>query len=138
MGDTVIWPMSRILACLALFSFAQPALAGLTVCNKTAHPAKLALGRFDGTRWTSQGWWRIAGHRCATVISNPLDARYYYLYASDGGPGSWDGGHGFCTAATDTFKIAGRGDCAGRGYDRKDFFEVDTGDRPDFTQSLSD
>lgn len=130
--------MNRILAFLALLLPAQPALAGLTVCNETARPAKLALGRFDGTHWTSQGWWTIASHRCTAVVPTPLDARYYYLYASDGGPGSWDGGHSFCTAATDTFKITGRGDCAGRGYDRKDFFEVDTGDRPDFTQSLSD
>lgn len=138
MGDTVKRSMNRFLAILVLFLLAQPAFAGLTVCNKTAHPAKLALGRFDGTHWTSRGWWTIASHRCTAVISTPLDARYYYLYASDGGPGSWDGGHGFCTAAADTFEIAGRGDCAGRGYDRKDFFEVDTGDKPDFTQYLSD
>lgn len=138
MGDTVTQSMIRILAIPALFLLAQPAFAGLTVCNNTTRPAKLALGRFDGIRWTSQGWWTIAGRHCAVVIPAPLDARYYYLYASDGGPGSWDGGHSFCTAAADTFEISGRGDCAGRGYDRKDFFEVDTGEKPDFTQFLSD
>ena len=130
--------MHRILAAFALLLLAQPAHAGLSVCNRTAQPAKLALGRFNGTQWMSQGWWTIAGHHCSTVISAPLDARYYYLYATDGGPGSWDGGHPFCTASAAAFKVIGRGDCAAHGYDRKGFFEVDTGDKPDFTQSLSD
>ena len=122
----------------ALVLLAGPAEAGLKVCNKTAQPAKVALGRFDGTHWMSQGWWTIAGHDCAEVIAAPLDARYYYLYATDGGPGTWDGSHGFCTASAATFEVTGRSDCAARGYDRKGFFEVDTADKQDFTQSLSD
>lgn len=121
-----------------LLLLAGPAEAGLKVCNRTAQPAKVALGRFDGTHWMSQGWWTIAGHSCADVITAALDARYYYLYATDNGPGSWDGSHGFCTTSAATFEVIGRGECAAHGYDRKGFFEVDTGDRPDFTQSLSD
>ena len=98
----------------------------------------MALGRFNGTEWISKGWWTIAPGTCAIVISTPLDARYYYLYASDGGPGSWDGNRGFCVSGADAFKIAGRADCAGRGFDRKGFFEVDTGQKTDYTQLLSD
>lgn len=138
MGDTVKASMNRIVAALALVLLATPAEAGLTLCNTTAHPARLALGRFDGTHWMSEGWWKIAGHRCATLISGPLDARYYYLYATDGGPGSWDGSRAFCVSASDSFRIAGRSDCAGRGFDSRDFFEVDTHDKTDYTQSLSD
>ena len=130
--------MDRTLAALAFVLVALPAQAGLTICNNTAQPAKLALGRFNGTQWMSEGWWTIGGRHCTTVIATPLDARYYYLYATDGGPGSWDGSRGFCVSASDRFKIVGRGDCAGRGFDRKDFFEVDTGRKTDYTQSLSD
>lgn len=130
--------MIRTFPVLLFLLLAQPAQAALTVCNKTSHPAKVALGRFDGTQWISQGWWTIKGNGCETVITTPLDARYYYLYASDGGPGSWDGGHDFCTASSETFQAIGRGDCAKRSYDRKGFFEVDTGEKPDYTQSLSD
>lgn len=130
--------MSRIAAAFVFVLMAAPAEARLAVCNSTAHPAKLALGRFDGTRWVSEGWWKIDGHRCATLIATPLDARYYYLYATDGGPGSWDGSRAFCVSNSDSFKIVGRADCAGRGFDSKGFFEVDTGTKTDYTQSLSD
>ena len=130
--------MTRISVAFALVLLATPAAAGLAVCNHTAQPAKLALGRFNGTHWMSEGWWKIAGHRCAKLISSPLDARYYYLYATDGGPGSWDGSRAFCVSNSDSFKVVGRADCAGRGFDSKGFFEVDTGSKTDYTQSLSD
>lgn len=130
--------MRLLLAALALLLMAAPAEAGLRVCNKTAHAARLALGRFNGTQWMSEGWWTIEAGKCAAVITTPLDARFYYLYASDGGPGSWDGNRGFCVASDDRFRIDGRADCAGRGFERKGFFEVDTGQKTDYTQLLSD
>ena len=86
----------------------------------------------------SEGWWIIAPKTCATLIERPLVARYYYLYATDGGAGSWSGSRAFCVSQPDKFSIGGRGNCAGRGYDEKFFFEVDTGNKPDWTQSLSD
>lgn len=117
---------------------ALPALAGFKVCNKTPHDAKVALGRFDGHAWTSQGWWTVAPKSCALLLTNPLDARYYYLYATDGAAASWDGRRGFCVASSDRFQIEGRADCEAHGYDRKGFFEVDTGQARDYTQTLSD
>jgi len=137
MRDTVTSAMRPVLAALALSLLACPARAGFTVCNETPRAAKVALGRFDGAQWGSQGWYTIAPHACLALLKERLKARYYYLYASDGGAGDWDGGHSFCVAATDSFAIAGRQDCAGRGYDRKGFFQVDTGNRLDFTQRLS-
>lgn len=127
-----------VLLALAVLASASPALAGFTVCNRTAQAVTLALGRFNGTEWMSEGWWTIASQHCTTVIKTPLKARYYYLYATDGGPGSWDGGRAFCVTGTGRFRIDGRADCAGRGFDRKGFFEVDTGRKTDYTQSLSD
>jgi uncharacterized membrane protein len=115
-----------------------PARAGFAVCNKADVPAEVALGRFDGKAWRSEGWWTIRPQKCETLISGPLDARYYYLYGTDGGSGTWNGDTGFCTAPVGPFSIPGRGNCAARGYDRKGFFEIDTGQRTDWTQSLSD
>jgi len=130
--------MHRFFAIFAFVLLAVPAHAGLIVCNKTAAPAKFALGRFNGRHWVSEGWWSLDGHRCTTVISAPLKARYYYLYATDGGPGSWDGSRDFCVSTAGRFKIAGRRDCAARGFERRGFFEMDTGQKTDYTQSLSD
>ncbi|MBV9043937.1 MAG: DUF1036 domain-containing protein [Alphaproteobacteria bacterium] len=130
--------MRFALALAILVLAAAPANAGLKVCNKAAHTAKVALGRFNGTRWASEGWWRIAPKKCAELIQGKLDARYYYLYATDGAAGTWDGSTYFCAGTTERFAIQGRGGCASHGYDRRGFFEVDTGNLLDWTQTLSD
>jgi uncharacterized membrane protein len=122
-----------------IFAFALgvgPAQAGLTVCNKSKHPAKIALGGFDGRNWTSHGWWAVAPGACADLIKSPLDARYYYLYGTDDAAGVWDGGTGFCVARSEKFSIQGRADCTRRGYDRKRFFQVDTQDNLNKVQTL--
>lgn len=125
-----------LLAALILAS--SPAWADFKVCNQTVRPMKVALGRFNGTDWMSEGWWTISPRKCRAILSGKLDARYYYLFASNGGAGSWDGNKSFCVATGNTFQAIGRGSCAARGFDRKGFFEVDTGTKTDFTQSLSD
>ena len=51
--------------------------------------------------------------------------------------GTWDGKTHFCVAPDKRFKSVGRADCAKRGFDRRGFFEVDTGKKPDWTQTLS-
>jgi uncharacterized membrane protein len=130
--------MRHFIAALALLALTLPAEAAFTVCNKSAHLTNVALGRFNGTDWQSQGWWAVGPRQCKALLEGRLDARFYYLYASDGGAGGWGGNKGFCVAPKGAFKIVGRANCAGRGYDRKGFFEVDTGRKIDFTQSLAD
>ena len=122
---------------LGLAGFAGPALAGFNVCNQSGLAVRAAIGRFDGTHWTSEGWWTIAPKACTALLNGPLQGRYYYLYASDGGAGTWEGKTHFCVAPNKRFRSVGRTDCAKRGFDRRGFFEVDTGKKPDWTQSLS-
>ena len=126
-----------LLAFALLLAATAPAAAGFNVCNKGAHAAKVALGRFNGRDWESDGWWTVKPKDCAKLLIGTLEARYYYLYATDGRLGSWDGTHGFCVA-NGRFAIVGRTGCAARGYDRKGFFQVDTGNAPDYTHKLSD
>jgi uncharacterized membrane protein len=116
---------------------AAPAFANFNVCNKSELATRVALGRFDGTRWTSQGWWTIAPKSCARLLNGPLQARYYYLYAADGFGGSWEGRTRFCTTPGTKFLAPGRNDCTSRGFDQRGFFEVDTGKSPEWTQTLS-
>jgi uncharacterized membrane protein len=126
------------LALALLMASLVPAQAALTVCNKTVRPLKVAVGRFDGSGWTSRGWWKVAPRGCTAVVPTALVARYYYLFASDGGSGSWDGSRGFCVSRGDKFEIKGRADCVARGFERREFLEVDTGSMADYTQSLAD
>ncbi len=114
----------------------SPAKAALNVCNRSNLPAKVAVGRFNGTKWMSQGWWTIAPAKCAVLVEGDLDARYYYLYAADGAAGTWDGSTVFCTAPSDKFAIIGRAACAAGGFDKRGFFEIDTGRALNWTQSL--
>ena len=114
-----------------------PAQAAFKVCNKSDLPARVALGRFDGTNWTSEGWWTVRPKACTTILNGALTSRYYYLYASDGGAGLWAGKTHFCVAPDSRFRAAGRGRCAARGYDRRGFFEIDTARQSDWTQTLS-
>lgn len=130
--------IGRTVFLVSLVVTAAPAVAGLSVCNKTPSEMHIALGRFDGQGWMSEGWWAIAAGNCATVITQPLVSRYYYLYASDGGAGSWGGNHDFCVSPGLSFHIRGRGHCAAAGFERKGFFEVDTGQLFDYVQTLSD
>jgi uncharacterized membrane protein len=130
--------MRILLALSILIVLGQPAFAALNVCNKTAHDARVAVGRFDGTQWMSEGWWTIGSGKCASVVPERLKARYYYLYAVDGGSGVWDGSRNFCVGTADKWQAPGRTNCAGRGLDRKGFFAIDTGEKPDYTQTLSD
>ncbi|HJS45649.1 MAG TPA: DUF1036 domain-containing protein [Rhizomicrobium sp.] len=116
---------------------ADPAFAAFNVCNRSSLAVRAAIGRFDGTHWTSEGWWTIQPQACAPILTGPLQGRFYYLYASDGAAGTWEGKTYFCVAPDKRFRAVGRGTCAKRGFDRRGFFEVDTGKKPDWTQSLS-
>jgi len=129
----------RVALGLAVLSLmlAAPAEARFSVCNRSAHATSVALGHFNGTDWVSEGWWTIAPKTCTSLLRAPLDARYYYLYATDGAAGTWDGSKAFCTA-TRKFSIVGRAHCVDRGFDSKGFFQIDTGESPEWTQTLSD
>jgi uncharacterized membrane protein len=129
--------LAVILGLTGLTGFAKPALAAFNVCNKSNLAVRAAIGRFDGTNWTSEGWWTIQPKACTPLLTGPLQGRFYYLYASDGAAGTWEGKTYFCVAPDKRFRSTGRGDCAKRGFDRRGFFEVDTGKKPDWTQSLS-
>ena len=127
-----------LMAALALgLALTGPAQAAFNVCNKTGMPTRVALGRFDGVAWTSQGWWNIAPKTCVGLLTGPLQARYYYLYATDGALGLWQGKTRFCAAAGVRFLAQGRQDCAARHMEQLGFFEVDTGKAADWTQNLS-
>jgi uncharacterized membrane protein len=129
--------LAMIVALTGLAVLAGPAQAAFTVCNKTNLSVRAAVGRFDGTNWASEGWWTVQPNSCIPILTGPLQGRYYYLYASDGAAGTWEGKTNFCVAPDKRFRSVGRSGCAKRGFDRRGFFEVDTGKKPDWTQTLS-
>lgn len=126
-----------IFCAASLALWAGPAAAGLHVCNKTEHRAYVALGFFDGKSWGSRGWFEIAGGTCKDVVADKLTSRFYYLYAVHNGlSGAWNGNRSFCVGQG-SFRAKTR-DCQALGMDRKRFFQVDTGEAVDWTETLSD
>lgn len=136
-------PFLPIIAMLALAGTmtpftAAPALADLRVCNTTANPISVALGYRAERGWQSEGWWIAPPSDCATVFQGDLNARYFYLFAADDiSGGTWDGAVFMCTQ-DESFTIFGVEDCLARGYERTGFFEVDTGERQNWTLQLTE
>lgn len=116
---------------------AGPVAADLELCNKTESRVGVALGYKDHDGWASEGWWNIGPNDCETLYPGPLIARYYYVFAVDYDKGgSWSGDAILCTRDK-LFTIRGIKDCEERGYQKTGFFEVDTGENPTWTVSLS-
>lgn len=115
-----------------------PAYADLRICNQTQSTISIALGYRAESGWQSEGWWVAGPEACATVYQGDLRSRYYYLYAVDDiAGGAWDGSVFMCTQDL-SFTIFGVEDCLARGYERTGFFEVDTGERSDWTLQLTE
>lgn len=114
------------------------ATAGFRVCNTTTSRVGVAIGYSDAGGWVTEGWWNIAANDCSTIISGPLESRYYYLYAVDADRGgSWTGNAFMCTRDL-MFTIRGIEDCVARGYDRSGFVEIDTNLQPQWLVYLSE
>ena len=136
-------------AILVLATTALPARADLRMCNMTENRVGVALGYKDKDGWATEGWWTVNSYgpndgntpvdlkKCLTLLKGDLIARYYYVFAVDYDKGgSWGGKAMMCTRDK-VFTIRGIEDCAGRGYQKTGFFEVDTAEEADWTVSLS-
>jgi len=116
-------PLAAVCACLGFTGAAQ---ADLIFCNETRFVQGISIGYTYGDTFASEGWWNVQPGQCSVVVGGDLKNRYYYYRAEiDGGP--FDGeGYFFCTTP-DAYTIIGDVNCNGRGYDRENFSEIDTG-----------
>ena len=115
-----------------------PAMADLQLCNRTSSKVQAAVGYKDKDGWVSEGWWSANPQACMKLVQGSLHARYYYIYAIDRQKGgNWGGKALFCMKEK-IFTIRGINDCVGRGFEQQGFFEVDTGEKADWTVNLSD
>ena len=72
------------------------------------------------------------------MLRGNLVARFYYIYAVDyDRGGEWSGQAFMCTRDKE-FTIKGAEDCLARGFERTGFFEVDTGEQPNWTVQLTE
>ncbi len=121
-----------------LLAMTAPALADLKLCNTTAGRVGVAIGYQDGSGWTTEGWWTIAGQSCETLLKGRLGSRFYYVHAIDyDRGGEWTGETRMCIAEK-SFTIRGNKECESRGHKQAGFMEVDTNNQRDWTIKLTD
>lgn len=134
---------TRLAALIALVAAimiagASPAEADLKLCNTTASRVGVAIGYKDTKGWATEGWWNVASHTCETLLKGKLIARYYYIHAVDYDRGGEWGGKAFMCTDDKSFTIRSVKECTKRGFKRKGFFEVDTGEERDWTVRLTE
>jgi uncharacterized membrane protein len=128
-------PASLCLGLVLLGGTGAPAGAEFRVCNQTLNLFNLAIGRpIADDLFETEGWWTLAANSCTSLIKQPLQASYFYLYGTDiyGEPvivGSTD----MCVDVDKQFIIADQKDCWVRGYERARFLEVNTANAPSWT-----
>jgi uncharacterized membrane protein len=107
----------------------QAAYAGLRICNKTSSRVSVAIGYKEvGKDWVTEGWWNTMPGGCEALLGGPLHGKFYYVYAIDSDRGGeWSGQHYMCTQ-NKMFTINGAEDCEKRGFIKKGFQEIDTGE----------
>jgi len=131
-------PLALLAMAAAAIMAPTAALADFRLCNNTSSRVGVAVGYRDKEGWLTEGWWNVLPKSCETILSGPLAARYYYLYAYDYDQlGEWSGKSFMCTRAKE-FTIRGFDNCLVRGYDRTGFFEIDTEEQKSWTVHLSE
>ena len=100
--------------------------AGLEICNETEHTQSLSFGYNGADDWTSEGWWNVDPGDCITPTLDGTQRRYFYYRAEVDG-GDFAGQDYFFCTTPEAYTIVGDADCEARGYDREDFWEIDTG-----------
>ena len=142
----------------ALLAGAQKNLGvniGLKLCNETPYLVWAAVGYraisgksdFRSPNFESKGWLRIQPKKCAMMLREKLGQPRYYLYAEaidqtgaaastpSGTPLAWFGDFPMCLTRLQ-FRIAGRAQCAQRGFEEVGFRRIETRGRAGWTEYL--
>ena len=77
----------------------------------------------------SEGWWQVAAKKCAELITGRSTRAITISTRPTGRRAPGMAARAFASERLTSSAIVGRGACAARGYDRRGFFEVDTGNQ---------
>jgi len=116
----------------AVFGGSNKASADFRLCSEFKQTIWAAYAYWDGSGWTSEGWWDIRPWACTTVFSGSLQNRgelYVYAETTDGAT-QWSGNENFCIHEPNGFTIFGRQDCY------TGFFRIDTNYVSDYEHYL--
>ncbi|MCC6891062.1 MAG: DUF1036 domain-containing protein [Hyphomicrobiales bacterium] len=133
----------------AVLLIATPAIADVTLCNRTSQSVSVAFGYLDGKGgWTSMGWSNLTPGECRQVYRGRMPTNVYYTHVTGtAGNATWSpppnqkGGY-FCVQAK-PFTLQNRRfqkknviNCESHGYETVQFTEFNTGGAPNITHNI--
>lgn len=132
---------SLVVLTISLLFWGAPTVAnesaGFRVCNGMHEVTNVAVGRWGGENWVTEGWWVVGPGQCATVHTGTDATRYNYVFAQDvHGRTMLSGTTRMCVRPT-AFVISQQSDCIAQGHVPALFTEVDTTGVPDWTVFLT-
>lgn len=133
---------AALAAVAAFFLLSAPASADYKLCNATSYVLEGAVGVRADADWRSQGWVQVLPGNCASVLAGPVQTGDYFVFARSidahqGATKYFSGSERFCTIPKD-FTIAGRENCALRGYESSDFIRVAVKAGEDWTTTFGE
>jgi len=126
--------LTAVVLAIAAFTSA-PAKADFQVCNESGEHISVAIAYYDAANdsMMSEGWWNMDSGDCKTPLDGDLKNKYYYVYA-ESNEHTWTGSHNFCLNPEHRFTLY---DVDTRcDYSWTKFFQVDTGDADNYTQTI--
>ena len=131
----------------AISTGAEPAQAGLKVCNQADFKLSVAVGYVDREKgWVGKGWLTLESGQCKDAIKARLDNRYYYFHARGRGPDGkvvkFGGETPFCIQSQKFLLYQAEygkdteEECSKAGLRSEMFQKVDVNKQPDYTINL--
>jgi len=122
----------------------RPAHGAYTFCNRTSYVLASAIGKENGPRTESRGWFVLQPGQCQVVLNEPLHSGVYYTFAytlpvHSGGVKNFAGNRMLCASpGSGSFAIIGQDDCERRGFVARKFSTIRTGDNTDWTTTFTE
>lgn len=109
---------------------------GYSVCNDGESDIWSAIALKTPANWESRGWWKIAPHACAKMLTDPLSTDKVYVLAANAANDHFvSGPNKFCVTSIE-FDVLGRDKCAGQGLKEAGFAETDTKGRTGYAAHI--
>lgn len=133
--------LKLVLAALAMVALSSPgkASAQYSFCNMTSYVLSAAIGYAEEGELVTRGWWRLKAGECKRVLSDPVKAGRYFVYA-EAIPGhkgdllkTWSGKTPLCVQTDSLFTLRDQDVCAEDPRRQRGFLPIDVADENDGT-----
>src|SRR5882762_7110509 len=130
---------------LLLIIASTQSFSQLKVSNKGSHKIDVSIGYYSSALlkmcWVTEGWYRIEVGETATILTKPLNQKYYYVYGKvEGCDAEYSGSTALVVDIVSAFSIDNPDQAAtlqsSANYHSRKFLQIDVEDKTDYTITL--